>query len=509
MKHTVSLLTAFMLMVINVWAADGVRRRPCRPATDITRTAMHRASSLTDRTNLYVGDRRQLVVLAAFQDLGFRESRQEALAKWNDIFNAKGYREGIYVGSVHDYFRDQSYGKFNLTFDLLYITLPEVRHKYRSTAEDDEYSQYMVDHIVDTLMTLGIDWSLYDWDGDDEVDQLLIIYAGRGMNVDGDDDSIWPHMMWLSEHLNLETEAKWDTRSWRTVTGGGREYRIDAYCCVQEWADSRSVKSSFGTICHEYSHCFGLPDFYYYSGTAVVGDWDLMDGGNYNGQGYVPCGYSAHERMFMGWLTPEELTAATTVTAMPALGDAPAACLIRNDAVENEFYIVENRQRKGWDAQLPGSGILVFHIDYDEKTWLQGTPNSYYNKRYELFPASNLSAVYYMESWAYPYIVTNALGISSVVNDSLTDTSKPAAVLKNANAAGTKLMGKPLTRMAVGADGLASFVFMNPDDSGIAPIRSREDDATPVFYDLQGHRIPGQPTRPGICIRNGKLRFCY
>ena len=504
MKHTICFLAAVMLMVIDVWAADGVRLRPCRPATAITRTAVHRASSQTGRANLYIGDRRQLVVLAAFQDLGFRETREEALAKWDDIFNAKGFREGNYVGSVHDYFRDQSYGKFNLTFDLLYITLPDVRHKYRSTQTDDEYSQYMVDDIVDTLMTLNIDWSLYDWDCDAFVNQLLIVYAGKGMNVDGDDDSIWPHMMCLSDHMNPETADKWDFRSWRTVTSGDREYRIDAYCCVQEWADSKDVKSSFGTICHEYSHCFGLPDFYYNSGTSVVGDWDLMDGGNYCGLGYVPCGYSAHERMFMGWLEPEELTAATTVTDMPALGEAPAACLIRNDAVENEYYIVENRKPQGWDAELPGSGILVFHVDYDNATWLTGTPNSYYSKRYELFHANNLSSINYMKSWAYPYIKTNALGISSVVNDSLTDTSKPAATLRNANAAGTKFMGKPLTRMSVGTDGLASFVFMDPGYSDIAPVRSREDDASPVFYDLQGRRISGQPSRSGICVRNGR-----
>lgn len=502
-KTKLMTLAAFLLLAMDLWATDDVLLRPCRPELDSSDAVSNRASRQQSAGNPYVGDRRQLVILAAFQDLGFLESRDEALAKWNEIFNAKGFHEGNYTGSVHDYFRDQSYGKFNLTFDLFYITLPEGRHKYRSTISDDENSQHMVDAIVDTLMTRDIDWSLYDWDGDGFVNQLLIVYAGKGMNIDGDDESIWPHQSWLSKHMNLETENKWDTRSWRTVTSSDREYYIDVYCCVQEWVDSESVKSSFGTICHEYSHCFGLPDFYY-AGNSVVGDWDLMGRGNYNGKGYLPCGYSAHERMFMGWLSPEELTAAMTVTAMPALDDAPAAYLIRNDAVADEYYIVENRRQQGWDAQLPGSGILVFHVDYDDDVWRNGTPNSYFNKRYEIFPANNRSSINYMASWTYPYIVSDSQGNDSIANDCLTDTSKPAATLFNANTAGTKFMGKPLTRMSVGADGLASFVFMDPNPDAIAPVRSREDDAAPVFYDLHGRRIPEQPSRSGVFVRNGR-----
>ena len=66
--------------------------------------------------------------------------------------------------------------------------------------------------------------------------------------------------------------------------------------------------SPFGTICHEYTHCFGMPDFYSGSVKGLVGNWDLMGSGNYNGKGYVPAGFSAHERWLMGWITPIELT---------------------------------------------------------------------------------------------------------------------------------------------------------------------------------------------------------
>ena len=158
-------------------------------------------------------------------------------------------------------------------------------------------------------------------------------------------------------------------RSYRTVTRGDEEYHIDSYCCVQEVVNSGSLKTPFGTICHEYSHCFGLPDLYN-DVASIVNKWDLMDFGNYCGNGFRPCSYSALERMLMGWLTPIELTDGATITDRPALEDNSRAYLIRNDGSENEYYIIENRQQKGWDEQLPGSGIIVSHVDYDKVAWL-------------------------------------------------------------------------------------------------------------------------------------------
>ena len=124
----------------------------------------------------FKGSRRQLVVLAAFADLKFRQ--QDPLPVWNRIFNEVGYQEGSYVGSVHDYFYDQSYHQFDLAFDLYYVEVPGNRVKYRSTQSDDENSKYLIYDIVDELITRNIDWSQYDWNKDGEIDQLLVIYAG-------------------------------------------------------------------------------------------------------------------------------------------------------------------------------------------------------------------------------------------------------------------------------------------------------------------------------------------
>jgi hypothetical protein len=188
-----------------------------------------------------------------------------------------------------------------------------------------------------------------------------------------------------------------------------------------------------------------------------------MDSGNYNGEGYSPAGYSAHERWQMGWLTPTELTTATTVTNMPALSDEPQAYLIRNDGFPNEYYIVENRQQDGWDASLPGNGIIVFHVDYDADLWVSVSAyvNTSSRQHYLIFPANDVTSTSktYIKNWSYPY----------QENNSLTNSSTPAAIVWNANSDGKKFMNKPLTNMTV-TGGLASFNFTaTPTGLGAQP----------------------------------------
>lgn len=454
-----------LLLVTLTAAAQGVILRDCRPllagrrpaqplprqtlvlpgaASAVSGTA-RQTGDVAQPTSIYMGERRQLVVLASFSDCTFQDA--DPLQLWNRIFNEPDFSEPPFYGSVHDYFYAQSYGRFSLTFDVMAIDLGQPRSRYRSTSQDDENSQYLVSDIVDQLSAMSVDWGQYDWDGDGYVNQLLIIYAGKGQNAGGGSNTIWPHQWWLSEHSDPKTGAP---LSPRTVTDGeGGEYLVDCYCAVQELYSDGSY-GSFGTICHEYSHCFGFPDFYNGT-TSYVRQWDLMDYGCNNGGGFHPCGYSAHERMLMGWLTPVELTEPTTVSAQAALADAAEAYLVRNDGYADEYYIVENRQPTGWDASLPASGVVVFHVDYDPAVWtdIDGRVNSQNRQRYLIVPANNRSSYSQSAGWPYPYQDNNAL----------TDDSQPAATLWHDNSTGERLMSKPLTNIAV-SGGVASFDFM-------------------------------------------------
>ena len=449
-RRKISLFLLLLLFTITAAAQDAVIQRGCRRGTPRpVGMALRRGAptGVTKRTggDFYHGKRHQLTVMVEFNDRAFKGDEAATLAQWNKIFNAKNLTEEPFKGSVHDYFYAQSYGDFDLTFDLVYVKVKDNAKKYASD-DYDENSRFLVQDIMEVLQTRDIDWSLYDWNGDGFVNQLLIVYAGHGMNDTKGDDLIWPHQWWMSDHFqDGEQEPYCDPIP---VTYNGKEYKVDCYCALQELTKNDDY-GSFGTICHEYTHCFGFPDFYY-SGGKTVNDWDLMDYGNYNGDGYLPPGYSAHERWLMGWLIPIVLDETTTITDMPALAEEGRAYLIRNDGCENEYYIVENRQPMGWDAGLPSSGILVFHIEFDPSIWTSTkvAPNSSSRKRYELFHANNKTSAYQRADWPYPY----------QENNSLTNTSSPAATLNNENSDGTKLMSKPITNMAVN-NGLASFDF--------------------------------------------------
>ncbi|MBR4534968.1 MAG: M6 family metalloprotease domain-containing protein [Bacteroidaceae bacterium] len=524
MNKILILAVAAMMTALNVKgqskedlsADEGViQLRGCRRGTPNPRFAPRRAQLLTNDEPTDIGNRCQLVVLASFQDRDFKEDRDATLTKWDKIFNAENYTEDNYVGSVHDYFMAQSYGQFNLQFDLQFVELPGESVKYCSTRDNDDNAQYMVDDIVDVLQERDIDWSLYDWDGNGFVDQLLIIFAGEGMNATNERNTIWPHQWWLSQHKNLVSDDPDDFRSYRTITNGDKTYYIDCYCCVQEHVNYNGTQTPFGTICHEYTHCFGFPDFYYENGTLVLSTWDIMDYGCYNDSGFRPCSYSAHERMLMGWLTPVELTSPASITDMPALCDEPRAYLIRNDGAENEYYIIENRQQRGWDERLPGCGILVFHVDYDREVWTgtQLSVNSDLLKRYHIFPANNNARIYQAKKWAYPYVLQDSMGNDSIANNQLTNTSAPASTLNNVNVDGEKLMSKPITQMAVNANGMASFVFNGGQGTSIhheslngTEGQGKQGGSNPDdgWYLLDGRRLNGKPATHGLYIHQGK-----
>ena len=440
------------------------------------RSISSKRAAAAKRTNPYTGERRQLVVLASFSDLDFEN--EDPLPLWDKIFNQPNYHEEGYQGSVHDYFYDQSYGKFNLSFDLHAIKVNKEHATYRSTDVDDSNASLLFLALVDSLKNIVSDWTPYDWDEDGYIDQILVLYAGLGQNNGGDRNTIWPHQGALTRY-HIDPVI---------VNSNGVDLKIDHYGFFPE---KGKTSVSFGTFCHEFGHCMTLPDFYYGSDIPILGDWDIMDHGNYNDNGHCPPNYSAHERMVLGWLDVKELTEPTSIIDMPALGDEPVAYMIRNDAYPNEYYILENRQQQGWDKYLPGSGLVIFHIDYDEEIWVYGVPNNYVDNHYAIIPANGLTYSTFSYGWAYPY----------GNKDSLTSNSTPAATLRHAAQDGTKLMSKPITNIRVN-NGLVSFDFMGGNGSQTA-IQSQATNLKPQIkevFDLGGRQIPQNAMGTGVYI---------
>ena len=491
MKDLISLIISMLLGTLTVAAHQTVAPQSCRRGIPRPEqyNVLHRGAPNAQPKqaggSYYHGELHQLTVLVSYNDRSFKDSEAATLAQWNKILNTRNLTEEPFSGSVHDYFYDQSYGSFSLTFDLQFVQVSGNAAKYASTEDDDENSQYLLQDIMQVLAGRDIDWSLYDWNGDGFINQLLIIYAGHSMSdTPGGGDLIWPHQWWMSDHRKDRQPGVYCNPI--PVSYSGKDYMIDCYCAVPELTNKNDY-GSFGTLCHEFTHCFGFNDLYY-GRMSYLGSWDLMDIGNYNGNGFCPVGYSAHERWIMGWLTPTELTNDTTVTGMPALIDVPQAYLIRNDGYPNEYYIVENRQMRGWDAGIPGNGVIVFHIDFDPQIWtsIYTFPNTDQSQHYLIIPANNNSYTSAISNWGYPY----------EGNNQLTHTSSPAATLWHAGADGTMLMNKSLTDIAV-TDGLASFSF-SLTKTGIKTPQTDSLQKSTILYHLG----------PIYIIRNAQGKVC-
>ena len=423
------------------------------------------------------------VILISFSDCDF--SQDDARTFYDRMFNEPGFNLRQGPGCVADYFRDQSNGLFNLAFDVV----GPVKVDYKSQAASDAYrnGRTEIDSAVKTADE-QINFANYDWEGNGRVPAVIIIYAGFGGNETAEvcKGRIWPNM----ESLN-----------YRSHDGPAIAY----YACSQElW--SNSAPCGIGSICHEFSHVLGLPDFYPTAGDeySVLDEWDLMDGGNYSDDGWCPPNYSIHEREYLGWQQSETLTSPQTVTQMSPLGNGGTAYRIVNDACPSEYYLLENRQREGWDRFLPGHGLLVSHVDFRQSSWTGNTVNvSPSHHRMDYFHADGHDVEYFirlfgdkrarydedgynlrLRNTAYPYA-----GDDGILHDALTDATTPAATIYNARRDGSLLMGKPVTDIQEDGE-LISFNFCQPA-SGIA---SPASDVYPVaIYDLLGRRCPRAP----------------
>ena len=483
----------FYLFISLPLSAYGQQRYCCTP--NITSAARTRGifdypNTDWDPNRIY----RQPVILITFKDLDF--SMPDPVNYYSRILNEPGYNEGVGLGCLADYLRDQSEGLFNLQFDIYGPVLVDTIAKGNGKTN---YGHDIARMATEAVAQTGVDFSPYDWNGDGQVNQVIYIVAGFcGNQVKT--GYIWPNTGYMLPAVKMP---------------GKVVVNFVSISC-ELWYDSTSC--GFGTICHEFIHCLGLPDIYptvSSAGFSVVDEWDIMDGGNYTNKGWCPPNFSALEKMLLGWKTPIELTDETDIVGMKPVSEGGDTYIIRNPGHEDEFYLIENRQQSGWDYASPGNGLLIFHVDYDRGIWSNNkvnTSRSHY--RYDLFNADGKNyrdwdpnedgidwGKYTMVNWMRNrYLSTSTFPYrsDSLIVDQLTDDSNPAATLFNMNTDGSQFMSKPITGIQMSPDGTVSFSF-NPHTAIVRP--SADVKPQPVaYYDLNGHRLPSAPSGSGIYI---------
>ena len=329
------------------------------------------------------------VILVSYADQAFSNSQPD-MYEWA---MGENYTYDGATGSINRYFNDVSGSRFNLWIDVYGpVTVSKNAAYYgQNSGNSDLHPDELVMEACQLAVAQGADFSQYDSNNDGEVDWVVILYAGKGEADGGAANTIWPHQADLHDTgKSLQLQGK----------------KIDHYCCLNEIDGQTGGRCGIGTFCHEFGHIMGLPDVYATIQSAThktCGRWDVMDYGCYNNDTKTPAAYTAYERWWMGWMEPQLINQAASVS-LPALYDTFDAAYITDTGagIDNilypnptVFYMLENRQQHGWDAYIPGHGLVITKINYHSNWWSGNTVNnSSSNMGIDIIEADGLTPSY-------------------------------------------------------------------------------------------------------------------
>lgn len=286
-------------------------------------------------------------------------------------------------GTITDYYDEVSGGKVTL--------LGEVQDWARSSITQAQAtagkpasglsSGSVGPFIVDLLNQLPArDWSVFDNDGpdgiansgDDDgfVDVLAVLHPTSGAECGGadKDNRIWSHRWSLHSARRAPDNAPYTTT---TPAAAGGFIRIDDYVIQPIYNCGGNALNEIGVFTHELGHAFGLPDLYdTFDGdgkTNGAGNWDLMATGSWGCNGTSasqPCHMGAWSKAVLGWVDVVEVPDGVDMRGLtlPPVETARQVYKVNARDGSGEYFLLENRQRQGFDARLYGEGLLVWQI---------------------------------------------------------------------------------------------------------------------------------------------------
>lgn len=337
------------------------------------------------KVNAQTGEAKEseyLVVLVKYADGEFHFSQKV----FDDWLNEKGYNQYGGTGSVKDYYRDNSMGKFVPNFTVLGpYTLDHERTYYSADlggTGNDVNPQALIIEAAQKAKAdhPEIDFSKFDNDGDGYMDNINVIVGGYSQASSGDEKDIWPH----SSRLKIDDDDD------RSIEIDG--IRVNNYSVSAELVGASGTEmDGIGTFTHEFGHILGLRDMYdtddYDGGIGIdPGAYSLYASGSYNNDSRTPAALMAFERIQMGWMSKDDMIALNQPAdiTLPMLTTNTAAYVDARPGLADgegyEWYVMENRQQTGWDSYIPYHGLLIYHLDYTKdmvtKYWSVNGPNN-------------------------------------------------------------------------------------------------------------------------------------
>jgi immune inhibitor A len=287
--------------------------------------------------------RRKMHVLALLVD--FRDNKGAQSAKHFEklLFDKENQN------SLTNFYRRLSYGALDVTGEVIgYMRAPQVYSYYTANESGTgrNYPQNTPGLLYDTLTIFCQNDNLmrFDTDKDGFVDAIFLIHAGAGAEAEPNPvkrkNMIWSHKWTLPQPF---------------VNQGVKVFQYS----------TESEDGRIGVFSHEFGHLLGLPDLYDTTHRSHgIGDWCLMAAGSWRGEGNRPARMSCWCLSKLGWIKPKVVRKKNSLR-LNTLEQKKTECyrLWTKGVIGPEYFLLENRQAKGLDAALPGSGLAVWHID--------------------------------------------------------------------------------------------------------------------------------------------------
>lgn len=284
------------------------------------------------------------------------------------------------TGTMTQYYNEISYGQFTITGTVYGWFTADQGQAYYASNNNGLNSNYpqnakgFVRNIVEKA-DATVDFSQFDNDGpdgipnsgDDDgyVDAVGVVVAGAGPDWYPGNGNIWPHQSSLDNNEYTTNDAS---------ANGGNIKVNRFFVCPEEagggagWGIIRPI----GVFVHEFGHVLGLPDLYDRDGSSNgIGEWCLMASGSWGGDGShteTPAHMSAWCKIQLGWITPTIISSDMNGLQIKQAETNPEAYLLWEDGYEwSRYFLIENRQKVGFDQYLNGDGLLIFHVDENQR----------------------------------------------------------------------------------------------------------------------------------------------
>ena len=284
-------------------------------------------------------------------------------------------------GSMRDFYLKNSYGQFEVTgkvFDWI-----DLSHDAAYYDRENQHTGELLTELF-TKLDSGVDFSQFDNDGRDNipnsgdddgyVDVVFVVHSGPGAEETGGPE-IWSQFSRYSYYTGEEFLTN-DTGI------NGKTIRIDDFIIVPARQNENLVE--IGVFCHEFGHSLGLPDLYDHDNSSSgVGTWCIMSDGAWGGNRHspqTPTHFSAWCKERLGWVDPVVIKANSSEIVLPPVENDPVVYKLWahgdfdhinyenhlgfSQVVDREYFLLENRQATGYDTNLPGTGLLIWHIDH-------------------------------------------------------------------------------------------------------------------------------------------------